>query len=159
MVVVLGWVAYLLRTVEWSLVLTAAYVLVLPIPRQKTQDYFRSHELVGEVAEDALRTLSQSKQAVSWADVLEDSLLRHWSICPQSPSLPGLAFVGPIAAVILAAAEAYDTTRITLGTLPRSISYEDIEREFMKLTGTIPDPNIVPVLLSVAETTKVHPLS
>ncbi len=159
MIVTLAWMANLLRTVEWGLILTAAYVLVLSIPHRKAKGCFRSHELVGEVAENALRTLSQSEKAASLTGSFGSSLRRLWGAYSASPAFAGLASVRPIGTSILAAAEAYENTCMTFGLLPRSILCEDVERECKNLTGINPDPNIVPVLLSVAETTKMPPMS
>src|SRR5205807_9838613 len=153
MIVALAWAASLLRTIEWSLILTAVYLLVLPVPHRKVKGYFKAHDLMGEVVGDALRTLKQREQVGSWAEVLGGSLRRRWDRS-VSPTLEGLASAGPVAASILAAVEAYDNTRTMLGSLPRPISREDIERECIILTGTNPDPSVVPVLLSVVEKAK-----
>ena len=110
-----------------------------------------------EVAEDALVSLSRSEQVGSSANALGGSLRRFWGSYSASQAFAALASGGPIAAGILATAEAYDKTRVTLSSLPRSVSYEDVEREFMNLTGTNPDPTIVPVLLSVAENASIAP--
>ena len=156
LIVALVWSASLLGTVEWGLILTAVYLLVLPIPRQKAKDCIRARETMGEIADDALRTLSQSNQVESLMSVLGGSLRWLWGGYSASQAFAGLASAGPVAASILVAAEAYDNTRTMLGSLPRPISCEDIERECIILTGTNPDPNIVPVLLSVAEKVKRH---
>jgi hypothetical protein len=157
LIVVLVWAASLLRTVEWGLIITAVYLLVLPIPRPRAEDCFGAHQLAREVVKDALLNMSQSKQVGSSANLLEGLLRQFWGRYSASQAFAGLASAGSVVAKILATAEAYDKTHIALGSLSRSISYEDVEREFMNLTGTNPDPTIVPVLLSVAENASVLP--
>jgi hypothetical protein len=158
LIVALVWAASLLRTAEWSLIFTAVYLFVLPIPRPKAKDCF-GQALAREVAKDALISMIRSEQVGSSAGLLGGLLGEHWGRYSSSQAFSGLASAGPIAASILVTAEAYDKMHITLGSLPRSISYEDVEREFTNLTGTNSDPTIVPVLLSVAENATVLPLS
>jgi len=159
MIVILASAGLLLKTVVWSLLLTAAYLLVLPVPRSKAKECLKSRELVGEAAEDAMRTLSQSEETGSFTHAIGGSLQRIYDTHPTPLAFGGLASAGPLARYILPVAEVCANMRVAFGSIPRSVSYEDIEHEFKRLTGANPDPDTVQILMSFVGNEKSAPLS
>jgi len=119
LIIILAGTAFLLPAAVWRLIITAAYIPVLPVPRRRCDS---SPE-------------SQGRSQATTAMVSE---------FPRNP-----AAALRMGAGILASAEMYDNTYATLSPAIRAAALEVAEGQPAVLEEGEPDPLIVPIVVSV----------
>ncbi len=119
LIIILAGTAFLLPSTAWRLVITAAYLTVLPIPR-RGRDYYAD--------------------ALSWSQ----TTMAMTTKIPRDSSA-----VLQMGARILSAAELYDNTCEKLSPALRSADPEAAERQLATRAEYPPDPLVVSIVVSV----------
>ncbi len=150
MIIILAGAAALLKTIEWSLLLTASYLLVLPIPRHKTGRHSRSGELLSEIVADAIGELRVGPKGSFRTTAFKISPI---GVMARSlgASLFNACSMGPGSGVrILAAAQVYEIARRSLNSFSIFSSMEAFQRKLTSvLSSSALDPHILPIVLRV----------
>jgi len=124
LIIILTGMAFLLPSTAWKLVITAAYLTVLPIPR-RGRDY--------------------CAEAVNW----NQTTMAMTTKIPRDSSA-----VLQVGARILSAAELYDNTRGKLSPALTSADPEAAQRQLATRPEYPPDPVVVSIVVSVGNELK-----
>ncbi len=149
LIAILAGAALLLKTTTWSLVLTAAYLVVLPIPNRKCRDHRQNAALANEVVEGVLREVGLLNQAKRFHGD-QRAAAERVRVNPSFDKNAIANFALSVGAQVLAVAEMYDKVCAGARANGPTDSREIVERELSATVGVVHDSNIVPTLLSVA---------